>query len=673
MIAAEPGSGTSRTGGSFSGVSYRGDMPDPSDNVPGAVGPYRLVQRLGEGGMGVVHLGLGAEGHAVAVKVMRAHIAADPDARRRLAREVETLRRVRHPRVAEVIDADVDGAVPYLVTRFVPGRPLDLHVREHGPLARGHVARVGTVLADALRAIHAAGVVHRDVKPANVMLLDGEPVLIDFGIAHVADETRITVTGLVMGTPGYLSPEVVAGEPVTSATDWWGWGATLAFAATGRPPFGTGPIEVILDRVRRGDCDLSGLDGPLRDALDAALTIDPAKRPSPEELVRGLTGPIARRSGAGAAANGAAPTAAGGWAAAAGEPMTERVPSPAEAPTSLTPAPNEDVTARVPAPWPQPMSAHAAAPPAPAPAAPGAGVPATKRFDPPRGRFGRPARPAPTPPPYLGPPGSGPARPGPGGAGQGGAGQGGHGQGGRGQAAAVRDRPPPPPGIMGRPAPPPQPPAAARPPATGDGYAPWAPGSDAPTDYGRWVLPGVVVTLSAMAVVAPYDTAWLVWFGAVVARVVERSDAALLMRRRMSGPRGSDGMVVALGLPWRTVVAAVMSFAAMILPVMVGVSTAFIVGTAQAGPGNQPVPTEYAPLALGMAALLLTAWWGPGGSSLRRGSRLTVRGLARGPRSRIAVWAVVVLALISALLVASNGGGPDLGPIEDSRLATMLQ
>jgi len=271
---------------------------------PVTIGPYRLIQRLGEGGMGVVHLGLDGEGRAVAVKVLRAHVASDPDARRRLGREVETLRRVRHPRVAEVIDADVEGAVPYLVTRFVPGKPLDLHVKEHGRLARGHIARVGSVLADALRAIHAAGIVHRDVKPANVMLLDGEPVLIDFGIAHVADETRITHTGLVMGTPGYLSPEVVGGGGVSEATDWWGWGATLAFAATGRPPFGGGPIEVVLDRVRRGACDLDGVEGPLRATLEAALTVDPALRPPPEELLAGLAAPAPKRGVSRTAATG---------------------------------------------------------------------------------------------------------------------------------------------------------------------------------------------------------------------------------------------------------------------------------------------------------------------------------------------------------------------------------
>jgi len=136
---------------------------DSSSQEPGRVGQYRLLQRLGEGGMGVVHLALDQSGKAVAIKVLRAHIASDPDARLRLAREVATLRRVRHPRVASVIDADVDGEVPYLVTTFVPGKPLDGHVHDHGPLPRGHVARIGSVLADALRTIHQAGVVHRDV------------------------------------------------------------------------------------------------------------------------------------------------------------------------------------------------------------------------------------------------------------------------------------------------------------------------------------------------------------------------------------------------------------------------------------------------------------------------------------------------------------------------------
>ncbi|WP_143448025.1 serine/threonine-protein kinase, partial [Kineosporia sp. R_H_3] len=266
------------------------------------VGPYRLVSRLGEGGMGVVHLAVGPDDRAVAIKVLRAHVAADPDARLRLAREVATLRRVRHPRVAEVLDADVDGPVPYLVTRFVPGRTLDDLVRERGPMPLERVVHTGRVLADALRSIHAAGVVHRDVKPANVMLPDDDPVLIDFGIAHVADESRITMTGLVMGTPGYLSPEVVAGHPVTPATDWWGWGSTLAFAATGRAPFGTGPIEVVLDRVRRGDADLTGLDPRLRSIVATALAAEPGTRPPADWLIGALEDVLTNRTANPAAA-----------------------------------------------------------------------------------------------------------------------------------------------------------------------------------------------------------------------------------------------------------------------------------------------------------------------------------------------------------------------------------
>jgi predicted Ser/Thr protein kinase len=660
-------------------------MPADSETDPGSVGPYRLVQRLGEGGMGVVHLGLDDGGRAVAVKVMRAHVAADPDARRRLAREVETLRRVRHPRVAEVIDADVDGEVPYLVTRFVPGKPLDAHVREHGPLARGHVAHVGAVLADALRAIHDAGVVHRDVKPANVMLLDGEPVLIDFGIAHVADETRITMTGLVMGTPGYLSPEVVAGQPVTTATDWWGWGATLVFAATGRAPFGSGPIEVVLDRVRRGQCDLTGLGGPLRDALAAALTVDPALRPPPDDLVRGLTGPTPRRAPAARAAAGRDDVTVVTPAPGPGEAPTTRTPAPGEAATTRTPRPNEELTARVPPPWPQPpvtpghgtsAPAAASAAGAPAPAAPpppagvaGVALPPTRRFDHPgsggdaqrNGMAPRPGQPgplSPNPPAHPGarqqPPYGAPS------------------------PTQVRDRPPPPPGVAGAPRPPQaqgqqpggQPPAA---PPRNRGFPAAKPETEPGEGrYGRGVLLGVVVALAAMATVAPYGTAWIVFYGTAFARVVDRSSTALLMRRRTHGPRGSDAAMTVMALPWRILVALVVSVFAMVLPLLVGISTAFIVGTAQAGVAGPPVPADPVPLGLGMAALVLAAWWGPGGGAVRRGSRMSVATVARGPRSQLAVWAVLALLLLAALLTLGNGADPDFGPLEGSRLLTQL-
>ena len=252
------------------------------------LGSYRLLHRLGEGGMGVVHLALDPAGRAVAIKVLRAHVAHDPDARARLGREVSSLLRVRHPMVAEVLDADLDGDQPYVVTRFVPGPGLDVVVKEQGALPADRLTVVGRGLSQALGAIHAAGVVHRDLKPANVLMLDGAPVVIDFGIAHVADDVRLTSVGLVMGTPGYLSPEVIDGDPVSTATDWWGWAATLAFAASGRPPFGRGPMDVVIDRVRRGECDVDGVDPRLRPLLIAALDVDPARRPAAAEVLHAL-------------------------------------------------------------------------------------------------------------------------------------------------------------------------------------------------------------------------------------------------------------------------------------------------------------------------------------------------------------------------------------------------
>ncbi|MDP9221373.1 MAG: serine/threonine protein kinase, partial [Actinomycetota bacterium] len=283
-----------------------GDVTEtPSGGVRVTLGAYRLVQKLGEGGMGVVHLGLDAHGRAVAIKVLRAHIAYDPDARARLNREVATLTRVRHPLVAEVLDADVDGDQPYVVTRYVPGPTLEAEVRERGPMPAGHLVQLGRGLSGALEAIHAAGVVHRDLKPGNVLMLDGDPVVIDFGIAHVADDVRLTMTGLVMGTPGYLSPELVEGSAVTPATDWWGWAATLAFAASGQAPFGRGPTDVVIDRVRRGAADLSGVDQRLRPLLLAALSPDPRRRPGAGEVLSAL-----ERFGSGGSATVAVPAVA---------------------------------------------------------------------------------------------------------------------------------------------------------------------------------------------------------------------------------------------------------------------------------------------------------------------------------------------------------------------------
>jgi serine/threonine protein kinase len=279
------------TSGSPSGAAAAtAPAPDvvPAPSLGVTLGAYRLVHRLGEGGMGVVHLGLDAHGRAVAIKVLRAHVAHDPDARARLSREVATLSRVRHPLVAEVLDADVDGDQPFVVTRYVPGLTLDAEVRERGPMPAAHLVRLGRGLSSALEAIHGAGVVHRDLKPGNVLMLDDDPVVIDFGIAHVADDARLTMTGLVMGTPGYLSPELLNGAAVTEATDWWGWAATLAFAASGHAPYGNGPADAVIDRVRRGSSDLTGVDERLRPLLLAALSPDPERRPGAPEVLAAL-------------------------------------------------------------------------------------------------------------------------------------------------------------------------------------------------------------------------------------------------------------------------------------------------------------------------------------------------------------------------------------------------
>ncbi|MEE6281483.1 serine/threonine-protein kinase [Georgenia sunbinii] len=251
---------------------------------------YRLVRRLGAGGMGTVHEAIDADGHRVAVKVIHESISADPAARQRLRREVELLHRVRHDRVARVLDAEVDGVDAFVVTELVEGPTLDEYVRTVAPVADEDLAELAAGLADGLDAIHAAGITHRDLKPGNVMLAPNGPVIIDFGIAQVADDVRLTQTGLITGTPGYLDPDVIAGADPGPDGDWWAWAAVLAFAATGRPPFGRGSIPAVLARVSTGVVDTEGLPEALARALRAALDPEPRRRIAPADLLAVLTG-----------------------------------------------------------------------------------------------------------------------------------------------------------------------------------------------------------------------------------------------------------------------------------------------------------------------------------------------------------------------------------------------
>lgn len=252
------------------------------------VGGYRLLTKIGEGGMGVVHLAQAPDGNRVALKVLRPHIIGDDEARERLAREVASLRRVTSPRIAEVIDADPWGETPYVATRYVPGLSLHQHIREHGPVTGPDLRWFAAGLAEAVIAVHQVGVLHRDIKPSNVLLEGRSPVLIDFGLARLAEDPRLTHTGWLLGTPGYLAPEILYGEDATTASDVHAWAATLVFAATGRPPFGTGPAMAIMDRVRRGEHDLTGVPADLLPLVREGLAPDPDDRPSTGAVLAAL-------------------------------------------------------------------------------------------------------------------------------------------------------------------------------------------------------------------------------------------------------------------------------------------------------------------------------------------------------------------------------------------------
>ncbi|MFI7539273.1 serine/threonine-protein kinase [Streptosporangium sp. NPDC049376] len=261
-------------------------MTTGETQAPERLGPYRLLRQIGEGGMGVVHLGLDEDGREVAVKVLHPHVAADLKARDRLTREVETMRRVRSAQVAEVLDAELTGAQPYIVTRFAPGRTLEEIVLAEGPLAPREVIKLARGLCAALVAIHAADVVHRDLKPSNVMMVDGEPLVIDFGIAHLVNATRLTQTGMFVGTPGYLAPEIIRDSEITQAADVHALASTVFFGATGKPPFGTGSFEVVCFNIMEGRANVDQAPVWLRGWLRQALAVDPKARPSAHALLR---------------------------------------------------------------------------------------------------------------------------------------------------------------------------------------------------------------------------------------------------------------------------------------------------------------------------------------------------------------------------------------------------
>jgi hypothetical protein len=255
---------------------------------PSRIGRYRLTARLGAGGMGVVYLGAARASGPVAIKVIRAAVGDEEEFRARFRREVALLARVQGLCTVRVIEADTESASPYLVTEYAEGPSLSEHVRRSGPLALAMLVGLATGLADALVAIHRAGVVHRDFKPGNVILTHAGPKVIDFGIAQALDGTVMTRTGMSLGSPGFMAPEQITGNS-GQAADIFAWGLTVAYAASGRQPFGTGPAEVLPYRILNDAPDISGVPALLRPLVEAAVAKDPAARPTAQELLARLT------------------------------------------------------------------------------------------------------------------------------------------------------------------------------------------------------------------------------------------------------------------------------------------------------------------------------------------------------------------------------------------------
>lgn len=260
------------------------------------VGGYTLVSRLGRGAMGSVWRVVDGGGTNYAMKILRdslddedtASQRAQATARERLRREAMALKRIKDPGVCSIVDMEIDDALAFIVTELIEGKNLREDVMQNGRYVGEDLERLASKLIDAVRAVHAAGIVHRDIKPTNVMISVTGPVLVDFGIAMGEGESHVTSTGLVMGTPGFIAPEIIEGTEANDATDWWSTASVLAFAATGAPVFGTQPMMAVLQREAAGNVNLQGLPPRTLQAFRAALDPNPRQRCTPAQLLEAI-------------------------------------------------------------------------------------------------------------------------------------------------------------------------------------------------------------------------------------------------------------------------------------------------------------------------------------------------------------------------------------------------
>ena len=655
---------------------------------------YEILGRIGTGGMGIVYRAHDADGNDVAIKLLRHEISDDARARERLAREVTAQKLVRSDNIVRILDAELDSSEAFVVTEFIPGPTLEDAVHTHGGLHPEAVREIALVMGETLQAIHGAGVIHRDLKPSNVMLRgategdltgfdpDGDrldPVIIDFGIAIAAEESRLTSTGLVMGTAAYLDPEVIRTDHSGEAGDWWAWAALLAFAATGREPYGSGRADLVFLRAERGEIDIDGVPTELGRWLRSALQSDPAQRPEPADLLERLAALDLTRYDdpgdtellqagdrtsvlpvAGAAAGAAGAGAADGAQESSGQRAGDEVEEPQ---TAALPVQDEAERTAV-----LPVQGSPSPPPGPggAPAQSGAPTPAEQptealpRVTTPEEPvtealpvMGAPTRALPVVPPAHGPD---PSAAGP-------------------MQAPARPAPQPMPAPRQAPAaqhPSPQAPvqhpygqaARADPrfqgPQVMDAHQQWDPGRPGPVE-GQAMVPGAWPTppprrpllvwlghllIVSLAAVAPYMSLAVLLVLGAMARTWERSHRSV-STQRMRGTTGSGpSWRAGLASPFRAVVAlleiALQALFPLILGVLVGIAFdaawTLLRGIA---------PPDGAAFALAMAITLLITWVGLGSLTTRNGAH---RMLDAAAPDRM--WGAVVLVLLLLLLGA---------------------